>query len=74
MPNAGTYNLEILHFNGNTVSKFNDAIKKILAHNPKGLIVDVRSNPGGFLDTAISISSKWVEDGVVVSLNDYNNN
>ncbi len=59
--------LEITHFNGDTVKKFNDAIKQIIYKDPKALIVDLRNNPGGFLDGAISIASAWVEDGVVVS-------
>ena len=28
--------------------------------------LDLRNNPGGFLDTAIEVSSRWVEDGIVV--------
>lgn len=59
--------LEISHFNGDTIDMLNKNMRHILAKNPHGLIIDVRSNPGGFLETAIVIASKWVEDGVIVS-------
>jgi carboxyl-terminal processing protease len=39
---------------------------KILQNNPKGIILDLRNNPGGYLDTAIEMASEWVEDGAVV--------
>ncbi|MGB0389485.1 MAG: S41 family peptidase, partial [Ardenticatenaceae bacterium] len=32
----------------------------------KGLIVDLRGNPGGSLDAAISVSSEFIGDGVVM--------
>ncbi|MCK4847071.1 MAG: peptidase S41, partial [Deltaproteobacteria bacterium] len=33
----------------------------------KGLVLDLRNNPGGLLDQAISVSSKFLESGVIVS-------
>ena len=35
--------------------------------NLDGLILDLRNNPGGFLPAAISVSSRFVDEGVVVS-------
>lgn len=34
---------------------------------PKGIILDLRSNPGGLLDEAVNVSSLFLADGVVVS-------
>jgi carboxyl-terminal processing protease len=45
---------------------FKDAVKEIVVKNPKGIILDLRNNPGGYLETAIDVSSEWVENGVVV--------
>lgn len=43
-------------------------IKSTVGKNPlKGIILDLRSNPGGLLEEAIEISSLFLEDGVVVS-------
>lgn len=35
--------------------------------NLKGIVLDVRNNPGGYLDSAVYISSEFVSNGVVVS-------
>lgn len=59
--------LRIGYFNDKTWSEFDKAVRELLLKNPKGLILDLRSNPGGYLDTAISITSEWIEDGKIVS-------
>lgn len=58
--------IKIFNFNNDTRDLFNEAIKEVLAKNPKGLILDLRNNPGGYLDTAVAIASNWVEDGNIV--------
>lgn len=58
--------LEIRYFNEDTMDDFNQAVLEIINKNPRGIILDLRNNPGGFLDTAIGVASEWVEDGVVV--------
>lgn len=47
------------------------ALEDLLAQNPSGLIVDLRNNGGGYLDTAVDITSEFLTDGVVL-LEDYN--
>lgn len=59
--------IKIMNFNNDTFSLFNNAVKEILSKNPKGLILDLRNNPGGYLDTAIEISSEWIETGTIVT-------
>lgn len=59
--------VEITNFNDDTYGLFNKAIKEIISINPKGIILDLRNNPGGYLDTAIEIASEWIEDDVIVS-------
>ncbi len=58
--------VKITNFNGDTSNLFNDAVREILSKDPKGVILDLRNNPGGFLDTSIEVSSEWIEEGVVV--------
>ena len=58
--------LEVRYFNEDTQDDFNKAVLEIVAKNPKGIILDLRNNPGGFLDTAIGVASEWVEDNTVV--------
>jgi carboxyl-terminal processing protease len=42
-------------------------IKKTLGGNPLGYIIDLRSNPGGILDEAVSVSDAFVSSGEIVS-------
>lgn len=44
-----------------------DAVKKALSDKKQGLVLDLRSNPGGLLENAISIASLFLEDATVVS-------
>lgn len=73
--------LRISSFSDDTVSAFEDAVKQIQEKKPKGIILDLRNNPGGYLDAAVSISSEWVSSGRIVterfsdgSLKNYNSN
>jgi carboxyl-terminal processing protease len=49
-----------------TAQQLNDAIKALLANKPKGLVFDLRDNPGGFLDQAIDVADIFLKDGVVL--------
>ncbi len=46
---------------------FDKAVAEIIEKNPKGIVLDLRNNPGGYLNTAIEIASEWVEDGTIVT-------
>ena len=58
--------IEITHFNEDTEAGFNAAVEDVLKKKPKGLIIDLRNNPGGFLDTSLFVAGEWVGDDVVV--------
>ncbi len=59
--------IEISNFNNDTEELFNKAVREIIELNPDGIILDLRNNPGGYLETAIEVASEWVEDGIVVT-------
>lgn len=63
----GVYVMTVTNFNNDTEELFNQAVNDVVAKNPKGIILDLRNNPGGYLDTAISMASNWIESGVIVS-------
>lgn len=58
--------IKITNFNSDTDSRFKQAVDELLLNNPKGVILDLRSNPGGYLDRAVDIASYWIEQGKVV--------
>ncbi len=61
------YIIKVSNFNNDTENLFNEAVKDALSKKTQGLILDLRNNPGGYLDTAVAMASNWVSSGVIVS-------
>lgn len=59
--------IKISQFGDDTEALFNQAIQEIVATEPYGIVIDLRNNPGGYLQTAVDLSSRFVPDGVIVS-------
>lgn len=58
--------IEVTNFNADTQDGFDRAVRDVTRSHPKGLILDLRNNPGGFLDTAVSMASEWLGTDVIV--------
>jgi carboxyl-terminal processing protease len=60
----------ITNFRENTDNEVTDALKKLEKENAplKGLILDLRDNPGGLLDQAVKVSDIFLESGTIVSI------
>lgn len=58
--------IHIAHFSSDTDDKFREVWSELAARGPRAIIVDLRNNPGGFLDESIDLSSHWIGDGAVV--------
>jgi carboxyl-terminal processing protease len=67
MRSDGIFVIRVTNFNDDTLDLFNAATSEALLKNPKGIILDLRNNPGGYLDTAVAMASEWVEAGPVVA-------
>ena len=61
--------LRVSAFDENTTDQAIAALKDMQTKNPhmKGLVLDLRNNPGGLLDQAVGISSMFLDGGEVVS-------
>ncbi|HTZ71992.1 MAG TPA: S41 family peptidase [Acetobacteraceae bacterium] len=62
--------IRLSSFNEESDPKLREAIDKIKADekgNLRGLILDLRNNPGGLLDQAVDICSDFISDGEIVS-------
>lgn len=66
MGNDKIAHVTISTFSENTADEFLKALKTLDKEGMKGLVVDLRGNPGGLLDQAIAISNIFVPDGKVV--------
>ena len=58
--------IEIVHFDSNTDENFKKIANEIIVANPDGLIIDVRNNPGGFLDSVVAIAGVLLKEEVIV--------
>ena len=52
-------------FSNTTKDELHAALQDLMAQNPNGLILDLRYNGGGYLDTAIAVGSEFIPSGVV---------
>ncbi|MEK7094650.1 MAG: S41 family peptidase [Patescibacteria group bacterium] len=68
----GIAKISLRYFNEDTAREFNRAVVGLLAKNPTGLIVDMRNNPGGLLDRAVTVAGEWTGPRNVVSERDKN--
>jgi len=59
--------IRISNFNADTEGLFEAAVNTALTRNPKGIILDLRNNPGGYLDTAVNLASEWIPEGPIVA-------
>lgn len=58
--------IRLRSFDEDSATAFKDAASEILAQNPSGIILDLRDNPGGYLDAAVEIASKFIPQGTIV--------
>ncbi len=66
--NNTVVHIKIRQFNDDTLGLLNQAIAEIERRpSVTGIIVDVRNNPGGYLQSAIDIAGKWQANAAVVS-------
>ncbi|MEK7544699.1 MAG: S41 family peptidase, partial [Patescibacteria group bacterium] len=65
--------IQINSFNQDTDQDFTKTVQTLLEQKPKGFIIDVRSNPGGFLDTALNILDHFIPKGGTISTLEFKN-
>ncbi len=70
----GIGKIEIRQFSLHTVESFNEQLADLEAKGMKGLIIDVRNNPGGYLNGVLDILDILVPEGQVKIQTEYRNN
>lgn len=60
--------VRLTHFSPHTTEELRKAVDSLVARDMKGLVIDLRSNPGGLLESAIEISDMFLESGDIVSV------
>ena len=64
--------IQIMDFADDTANQFNEAMDDLEDQGMKKLIIDLRSNGGGYVDVSVQIADRLVKDGVIVSVRDRN--
>ncbi|ASM34895.1 carboxyl-terminal protease family protein [Campylobacter sputorum aubsp. sputorum RM3237] len=64
--------IRVSNFDQNVEKKVVEAVKKY--PKVKGIVLDLRNNPGGLLDQAVNLTNVFVKDGVIVSQKGRNSN
>ena len=60
--------IRIVQFSENTGKEFKDALSSLRESGAKGLIIDLRANPGGLLTSCVEIAKEIVPAGLIVSV------
>ncbi len=58
--------IKITQFSNDTVSLVQKAAQEFKAKSIKGVVLDLRGNPGGYLSGAVGVSSLWLDSGKTV--------
>jgi len=59
--------IKLNEFNSQAPRQFRAALIDLLAENPRGLILDLRDDPGGLVTAAIDVGSEFIAQGVIMS-------
>ena len=59
--------LRLTHFTRRSGAEIKSALRKLKEQNMQALVLDLRFNPGGYLDAAIDVADLFIEEGKIVS-------
>lgn len=72
--NGSVAHITLANFNQRTASELADALEDISSQGATGIILDMRANPGGLLNSVVDVASYFLDDGLVVSVIDNQGN
>lgn len=62
--------IKITDFGERTKDEWNQAVQQALSDNSQGVVLDLRNNPGGYLEDAVYIASEFIDSGTIVMQED----
>ena len=68
MLDGGIAYIKLNHFNLKSDGEVRAALENAKKKNAKGVIMDLRNNPGGLLDVCVDVTSQFIPKGVVVGM------
>ncbi|MBI2096100.1 MAG: S41 family peptidase [Candidatus Taylorbacteria bacterium] len=67
----GVFVIKLYNFSAESPDLFRDALREFILSGSKKLIIDLRSNPGGYLNAAVEIASYFLPKDTIVVREDY---
>ena len=58
--------LRVNRFGDKTLDEWNKGVSQMVTAKARGVVLDLRNNPGGYLQRAIDLGSEFITDGVIV--------
>ncbi len=58
--------VRLSQFGTRTTEELKDVLSELLAEAPDGLILDLRRNPGGAVDTVVDVADEFLPEGIVL--------
>lgn len=58
--------IQLTDFSATASRQMRESLADLLARNPKGLILDLRNNPGGWLDQALEVADLFLDRGIIL--------
>ncbi len=68
---TGVYHIALYEFTANSATLFDEAWARFKASGAKKLVIDLRGNPGGYLDAAVDIASHFLPKGDTIVTEDF---
>ncbi|MEW6308084.1 MAG: S41 family peptidase [Bacillota bacterium] len=62
--------IELSQFNEHTTFKLDEALRNLKAQGATALILDLRNNPGGLLNQAVSVTERFVPKGIILRISE----
>ncbi|WP_029165811.1 S41 family peptidase [Aminiphilus circumscriptus] len=60
--------IRLVHFNQKTTEELRNALEQTRQSKARGIILDLRNNPGGLLNTAVEVADMFLDGGLVVGM------
>jgi carboxyl-terminal processing protease len=58
--------IDINTFGEHTTQELRSSLDELLKQNPRGIVIDLRNNPGGYLSTSVEVASEFIDNGVIL--------
>lgn len=68
---SGVYHIALFEFTSNSASLFDQAFERFRESGSRKLVIDLRGNPGGYLDASVDIASHFLPKGAKVVTEDF---